>query len=82
MIHPAPAKITLAASANARRVAQLRLAIAIWLLSFSVALAADSFLATEAINRYPRLGSVSTKRGFSAVSASASRILLMAVFRL
>jgi hypothetical protein len=35
-----------------------------------------------AMNRYPRRGRVSTKRGFSDESPSASRILLIAVFRL
>ena len=35
-----------------------------------------------AMNRYPRLGTVSTKRGLSAESPSASRILFTAVFRL
>src|SRR5690349_1077873 len=37
---------------------------------------------TGAMNRYPRRGNVSIKRGLSAESPSASRSLLIAVFRL
>ena len=46
----------------------------------AIAGAPDSSLCTGAMNLYPRLASVSTKRGLAAESPKASRILLMAVF--
>jgi len=45
-------------------------------------LAAPSTPVTDAMNRYPRRGIVSINRGLSAESPSASRSLMIAVFRL
>src|SRR5215469_7795576 len=52
------------------------------LLSPTCGIAAVALTARGKMNRYPRRGRVSTKRGFSDESPNASRILLIAVFRL